>query len=104
METYTDWNSHFESKLCQIPDERLCKPGAFLSVVPHSADWENYLDFIRREWRFNRITEFPFCLLTLYAGVAFYCYESGDFWKPFAEAVGVNSILPAQYQQLNDFF
>lgn len=104
METYTDWNSYFESKLCEIPGERLCKPGAFLSVVPDGANWENYLNFIRREWRFNRITEFPFCLLTLYAGVAFYDYESGDFWKPFAAAVGVNSILPAQYNQLNDFF
>ena len=67
-------------------------------------DWENYLDFIRREWRFGRITEFPFCLLTLYAGVAFHNYESGDFWKPFAAAIGVESISPSKYTYLNDYF
>ena len=104
MKTYADWNSHFEDEFNKISAERHRKPGAFLSVVPHGADWENYLDFIRREWRFGRITEFPFCLLTLYAGVAFHNYESGDFWKPFAEAVGVKSISPTQYHQLNDFF
>ncbi len=41
---------------------------------------------------------------TLYAGVAFYDYESGDFWKPFAAAVGVESITPKQYKQLTKFF
>ncbi len=104
MENYPDWNSHFEDEFNKIAAERRRKPGAFLSVLPDGADWENYLDFIRREWRFGRITEFPFCLLTLYAGVAFYDYESGDFWKPFAAAVGVKSISPAQYHQLTDFF
>ncbi|MDQ3750202.1 MAG: hypothetical protein M3367_14500 [Acidobacteriota bacterium] len=104
MENYPDWNSHFEDEFNKIAAERRRKPGAFLSVVPDGADWENYLDFIRREWRFGRITEFPFCLLTLYAGVAFYDYESGDFWKPFAAAVGVKSISPVQYHQLTDFF
>lgn len=104
MKNYDDWNSHFEDEFSKISAERRCKPGAFLSVVPNCAEWENYLDFIRREWRFGRITEFPFCLLTLYAGVAFHDYESGDFWKPFAAAVGVKSISPAQYHQLTDFF
>ncbi len=104
MENYPDWNSHFEDEFNKIAAERRRKPGAFLSVLPDGADWENYLDFIRREWRFGRITEFPFCLLTLYAGVAFYGYESGEFWKPFAAAVGVKSISPAQYHQLTDFF
>ena len=104
MDNYSDWNSHFESQFYKIAAERRLKPGAFLSVVPQEAEWEKYLGFIRREWRFGRITEFPFCLLTLYAGVGFYDYESGDFWKPFAEAVGVKSVSPMQYHQLNDFF
>lgn len=103
MQSYSDWNSYFEERFDKIAPERHCKPGAFLSVVPPAADWENYLEFIRREWRLGRITEFPFCLLTLYAGVAFYNYESGDFWKPFADAVGAQSISPGQYHQLNDF-
>ena len=103
MKSYADWNSYFEDEFSKISSQRRCKPGAFLAVVPGGADWENYLDFIRREWRFGRITEISFCLLTLYAGVAFYGYEAGDFWKPFAEAVGVKSISPAQSQQLNDF-
>jgi hypothetical protein len=103
MKTYSDWNSHFEEQFSRISPERHRKPGTFLSVVPNVVDWHNYLEFIRREWRFGRITEFPFCLLTLYAGVAFYNYESGDFWKPFAEAVGAKSISPNQYKQLNDF-
>lgn len=101
MKNYADWNSHFESKLGEISNERRRKPGAFLSVVPGGAEWEHYKDFIRCKWRLGRITEFPFCLLALYAGVAFYDYESGDFWKPFAAAVGVESISPAQYKQLN---
>lgn len=104
MKNYADWDSYFEDEFNKISSERRRKPGAFLSVVSQGADWGNYLDFIRREWRFDRITEFPFCLLTLYAGVAFHDYESGDFWKPFAAAVGVESISPAQYHQLNDFF
>ncbi|MFN2453718.1 MAG: hypothetical protein ABR577_05810 [Pyrinomonadaceae bacterium] len=104
MKNYVDWNSHFESKLGEISNERRCKPGAFLSVVPGGEEWESYLNFVRSKWHLGRIEEFPFCLLTLYAGVAFYDYESGDFWKPFAAAVGVASISPAQYHQLNDFF
>jgi hypothetical protein len=103
MKTYTDWNSHFEAEFYKIVDGSRLKPGAFLSIVPKEAAWKKYLDFIRSEWRFGRITEFPFCLLTLYAGVAFYDYESGNFWKPFAEAVGVESIPPAQSQQLKEF-
>lgn len=103
METYADWNSHFETEFYKVADERRCKPGAFLSVVPHGTDWENYLDFIRSQWRFGRITEFPFCLLTLYAGVAFHHYESGDFWKPFAEKIGVAAIPQPQKNSLNDF-
>ena len=102
--TYEDWDAHFESKLDKIPDERSRKPGAFLSVVPCGAEWESYLEFVRRKWCFGRITEFPFCLLTLYAGVAFHDYESGDFWQPFAKAVGVNSISQKQYNQLTDYF
>ena len=56
METYADWNSHFETEFYKVADERRCKPGAFLSVVPHGTDWEHYLDFIRSQWRFGRIT------------------------------------------------
>lgn len=104
MKIYTDWESRFEEAFNEIPIARRRKPGAFLSVVPNGSEWTSYLDFVRREWRFGRITEFPFCLLTLYAGVAFHDYESGDFWKPFAEAAGVESIPPAQYHQLNDYF
>jgi len=104
MKNYADWNSHFESKLGEIPNERRRKPGAFLSVVPGGEEWESYLNFVRCKWRLGRITEFPFCLLALYAGVAFYNYESGDFWGPFAAAVGVESISPAQCHQLNEFF
>ncbi len=104
MKNYADWNSHFEDEFNKISAERRRKPGAFLSVVPGGAEWENYLDFVRSKWHLDRITEFPFCLLTLYAGVAFYDYESGDFWKPFAAAVGVESISPAQYKQLTEAF
>ncbi len=104
METYTDWDSRFEAEFNKITVERRRKPGAFLSVVPHGTEWEKFLDFVRRGWCFGRITEFPFCLLTLYAGIAFYEYESGDFWKPFAAAVGVKSISPLQYNKLNDYF
>ena len=104
MNAYADWDSHFEAEFDKISAERRRKPGAFLSVIPSGTDWENYLDFIRREWRFGRITEFPFCLLTLYAGVAFHNYESGDFWKPFAAAIGVESISPSKYTYLNDYF
>lgn len=104
MNDYADWNSHFEAEFNKICADRRRKPGAFLSVVPHGTDWENYLNFIRREWRFGRIKEFPFCLLTLYAGVAFHDYESGDFWKPFATAIGVKSISPSEYSNLNDYF
>ena len=104
MKNYADWNSHFEDEFYKISAERRRKPGAFLSVVPHGAEWENFLDYVRREWRLGRITEFPLCLLTLYAGVAFYKYESGDFWKPFAAAVGIESISPTQHHQLNDHF
>ncbi len=39
---------------------------------------------------------------TLYAGVAFYDYESGDFWKPFATAVDVKPISQSEYNQLTD--
>ncbi len=103
MNAYADWDSHFEAEFNKIPADRRRKPGAFLSVVPHGADWENYLDFIRREWRFGRIREFPFCLLTLYAGVAFHNYESGDFWKPFAETIGIEPIPPMLKNSLNEF-
>ncbi|MCP9495656.1 MAG: hypothetical protein MSG64_14515 [Pyrinomonadaceae bacterium MAG19_C2-C3] len=103
MKNYADWESHFEDEFNKISAERRHKPGAFLSVVPLGAEWENYKDFVRCGWRIGRITEFPFCLLTLYAGVAFYDYESGDYWKPFAAAVGVKSISPMQYNKLNDY-
>lgn len=104
MEKYAEWNSHFEDQFNKILIERRYKPSAFLSVVPSGTAWEDFLNFIRREWRFDRITEFPFCLLTLYAGVAFYDYESREFWRPFAAAVGETLIPPQQYNKLNDSF
>ncbi len=104
MQTFADWNSQFESAFEQISPERRIKPAAFLSIIPEKDEWEMFIEFIRQEWRIGRIVNYRFCFLTLYAGVAFYNYDSGNFWKPFAEAVGVESISPKQYNKLNDYF
>jgi hypothetical protein len=100
---YDVLNSQFESAFDSIPLEQRRKPAALLSIIPEKHEWEEYIEFIRQEWRYGRIIEFPFCLITLYASVAFFAYESGDFWKPFEKTVN-NKISNSERKQLHDSF
>lgn len=104
MKDFANWNAQFESAFLNIPLKQQNKPSAFLSVIPEKQEWSDFVDFVRQEWRFNRIFEYPYCLVTLYAGIAFFEYESGDFWKPFAKNVGKDKFLISDQNNLNDFF
>lgn len=100
----SDWNSIFENKFFSIEDSTRVKAGSLLEVIPTRGDWRDFLECIKNEWAsWQGDSRFPFCLLVIYGGNAFYEYKSGQFWKPFTEAIETE--LNGNHQQkLNENF
>lgn len=101
-QSLSDWNSLFGQKILALDETR--QAGALLSIIPHREDWSDFLESVKTEWRFwQGDSRYPFCLLIIYGGNAFYEYESGQFWKPFTEAIGTSLNVNHQ-QKLNENF
>ncbi len=101
-QSLTDWNSLFGQKILALDEKG--QAGALLSVIPHREEWNEFLESVKTEWHFwQGDGRYPFCLLIIYGGNAFYEYESGQFWKPFTEAIETE--LNGNHQQkLNENF
>lgn len=98
------WNHVFENKVLSLEMKDRSKAGAMLHIIPAREDWREFLESVKTEWRFwQGNSRYPFCLLVIYGGNAFYEYESGQFWKPFTEAIQTK--LNGNHQQkLNENF
>ncbi len=104
VKKFEDWNRVFEDKVLSLETKDRSKAGAMLQVIPSREDWREFLECVKTEWRsWQGNSQYPFCLLVIYGGNAFYEYESGQFWKPFTEAIETE--LNSNHQQkLNENF
>jgi len=99
-----DWNRVFENKVLSLETTIRNKAGAMLQVIPSREDWQEFLKSVKSEWQvWQGDGRYPFCLLILYGGVAFYEYKSGQFWEHFAETIETE-ISGGQRLKLNDDF
>jgi hypothetical protein len=101
----TEWNAKFESDFEKLRAEERSKAGTLLAIVPSRYEWEEFLISVKREWSVrNRVmASYPYCLLVLYDGLAFFEYDENRFWPQFSEAVGHN-LNSNQQDELNRQF
>jgi hypothetical protein len=101
MTQIEEWEKRFEAQYQKIARSDREKPGALLPLIPCRGEWEEFLEYIRSEWRiFNGYAvrqDQPHCLVILFGGIAFYEYDENRFWPQFAQAVG-NQHLPTNQQ------
>jgi len=103
-----NWEDRLETKLREVAQSDREKPGAMLPLIPCRGEWEEFLEYIRSEWRFSNgyavRQDQPHCLVILFGGIAFYEYDENRFWPQFERAVG-NQHLPAnQRQEISEDF
>jgi hypothetical protein len=86
----TEWNAKFESEFEKLNAEERSKAGALLAIVPNRLKWEEFLISIKQEWSVHNrfMASYPYCLLILYGGLAFFEYDENRFWPQFRDAVG----------------
>lgn len=96
------WETKFRGKLANDKPESLTQAGYLLSVIPSHQQWDIFLEDIRSEWtNWQRcLDDFPYCLVVLFGGVAFFEYQDNTFWPQFATAVGTGSIDPNKQRQI----
>jgi len=102
------WENSFEQKLLKMVQIDKEKPGALLSLIPCRDEWDEFLEYIRSEWRyFNGNTvrvEQPHCLAILFGGIAFYGYDENRFWPQLAQAIGVRHLPANQRHEISEDF
>src|SRR5580698_2339974 len=74
------------------------KAGALLKLIPPRSRWEEYVADVQADWDqwSKKLESYPYCLLVLFGGVAFYKYDDNTFWPPFMETL--NTQLSAGQQ------
>jgi len=99
----TNWNCELEASLERIIIADRFRAGTLLSVIPERQRWEEFLEAVKAEWRFwlGYLGRHPYCLLTLYGGLAFYEYDKREFWPQFAKAVGVSCPSANRQNEIN---
>ena len=111
MQTLENWEVRFRKALQEIDEAKRQEAGALLPVIPHREDWDKFLDSAKTAWAEIEIQywrrdldQFPYCLIILYGGLAFYEYDANTFWPQFAKAVGRNTLPANQQGEVNDAF
>ena len=95
------WESKFVEQFQKIENKQ--KPRAILPLIPCRDEWQEFIEFVREQWRFEDgyysiRKDRPHCFAVLVGGLAFYEYVEHRFWPYFAEQVG-SQPFPANKQQ-----
>lgn len=98
-----DWESQFTGPIERLHPREKESAGVLLPIVPSPVEWAAFIGAIRNNWRTwqTDLSRYPACLIVLYSGVAFFRYDAGNFWEPFAEAVGVGQLSPNDQREIN---
>ncbi|MDQ3013344.1 MAG: hypothetical protein M3X11_21885, partial [Acidobacteriota bacterium] len=80
-----------------------------MALIPGRNDWEEFLNYIRSEWRYadgyySVRRERPYCFAVLIGGVAFYEYDEKRFWAKFDEAVGRKQVTGNLRHEISEDF
>ncbi len=104
-DSLASWDASFEYKLNSLDRSERQKAGALLAIVPSRVKWEDFLVSIKAEWyRWQADSRYPYCLIVLYGGLSFYEYKSGNFWQPFAQAIGCEHLDANHQTPINLYF
>lgn len=100
------WEKRFADCLLTINASRLKQAGGLLPVVPSHQDWDDFVLEIKTAWGNwkQQLKKCPSCLVVLYGGLAFYEYDEGSFWAPFARTLGLQSLSPNEQGRINAAF
>lgn len=98
-----DWENKF---LKLIPSQLIRKAGVLLPLIPDHFHWDDYLLSVQAEWEEwkRELLQYPFCLLVLYSGLAYYEYDENRFWPQFAKSVGSIPFQGNQQREINTEF
>jgi hypothetical protein len=105
-QTIDAWEQRFSTAINALSRTERTSPGGLLWVVPPRDEWDSFTTSVRAVWRGWEIvfSRCPAVLVILYDGIAFYRYESGNFWQGFAEVVGVQSIGANEQSRINQLY
>lgn len=106
MKSLNIFEVDFEKSFLSISKSELQIAGALLPLVPSPAEWSDFLKAINAEWKdWKRdLLKYPYSLLILYDGLAFYEYEDNTFWPQFYKAVGSDQLPANQQSDINNAF
>jgi hypothetical protein len=101
-----EWEHRFKEVLEQIELSEMNLAGALLPIIPNREDWSEYIKQVSIEWCdwSENLWKFPYCLIALYGGIAFYKYDSNTFWPYFAEAIGHYELNANRQHEINTTF
>ena len=97
------WDDLFALNVNALSVNQKTSPGGLLTTIPARDDWDCFKASVQSVWRVWELAfkGHPVAFVILYDGVAFYRYESGNFWKGFAQTVGMQSIGVAEQSRIN---
>ena len=101
--TLAYFEEDFKKSINNIEGPRKQKAGALLSVIPDRRQWGEFLALVKQEWTtwHKNLWKYSYCLVVLYAGLAFYEYNDNTFWPQFADAVGNAHPTTNQQSEIN---
>ncbi len=102
ISSLSDWEERFQKEFSKLEKGKLQQAGILLELIPQHSDWELFLQIVRTEWVTwkNELNKFPYSMIILFGGIAFYEYEDNTFWPQFADCVGTDSIDPNHQQEI----
>ncbi len=82
------------------------KPGTLLPAIPIHEKWDEFLEKVKTEWTawHDNLDQYPFCLIVLYCGLAFFEYDENTFWPQFCRAIGTEHLPANQQTEINIAF
>ena len=100
------WDQRFAQAIQEIAVSKRIRAGVLLPVVPDHSQWDDYLSSVMTEWKdwSPALSQYPSCLLVLYAGLAFYEYDENTLWPQFAASVGADRMPANQQKKINSAF
>jgi hypothetical protein len=101
-----NWDVKFEDAIDRLSDSDKHKAGILLSIIPGREEWKEFKNCCRAAWPewHNKLADYKYCLIVLFAGIAFFEYDDNEFWPHFSRAVGVQDLPANQQSEINSKF
>jgi len=91
------WETRFSVEISKKQKD-LSKPGCLISIIPIHEEWDNFTNDVKDIWPIwsKSLDEYPYSLIILFAGLAFFEYSEKTFWPRFFEVLGSDISNPQQ--------